>query len=557
MNCHDINYILDSNAAELLPADQKQAIDHHFESCHVCREAWAAYREMSALQVPNTPQALRSRIAAALAPATKRTPKKHLIVGSVLVVGAAVAATMALRVEDGAPELTGHLEDSAPVATSTSRAGHEAPPAGAHPVENTPDINGQSDSTNPRIAAPLDPNTIVVLSTPNRELNARHAALLDRFYREILQHLQSVPGLNVIRPEHVAPFLAAGTLEEEIARELGAAHLVVLSTSPEPSARLSITPVDVGTGNTTGSMRFTAAFDRRWPARLSSDAADVADFIKEGLTDFTPADRSAAIADARTIVLDSSLPPAERVAALENLPQTTEARTDDIVLAAVELATIAPNLRASIWHSMYGVENPYLIDPLIDSLIYDDAEHRRRAAAAALGTFLAEPRVKAALEQVRASDASEAVREAALFALSTVEERDQLALQALLDEELPIRERLGATMLYEGRRAREVTLTAEAAQAVFDIGVGSNDSGIRAWAWGKLGRSGIDNSHFMPVLLDDLADHPNIEVRTMAVFALKYHSTEPDVRAALEHAENDRSFRVRAAARTVLEEIRQ
>jgi HEAT repeat protein len=166
------------------------------------------------------------------------------------------------------------------------------------------------------------------------------------------------------------------------------------------------------------------------------------------------------------------------------------------------------------------------------------------------------PSVEAALEQARANDASEAVREAAQFALSTADERDQLALQVLLNEELSARERLGATMLYEVRRAREVTLTTEAAQAVFNIGTDSDDPDLRAMAWGKLGRSGIGNPEFIPVLLSDLANHPNLEVRTMAVFALKHYANESEVRAALEQAENDRSFKVREAARTALEQVR-
>jgi HEAT repeat protein len=406
------------------------------------------------------------------------------------------------------------------------------------------------------MAVPLDPNTIVVLLISNQELDPRRATHLDEFYQEILRHLQSVPGLNVIRTQQVAPFLAAGALEEDIAREVGAAHLVVLSTSPD-SLGLVITPLDVETGDVTGSMRFASPFDRRWPAELSSDAADVANFIREGLTERTPADRSAAIADARAIVLDSSLPPGERVEALNKLTQMPESRTDDIVQAAVELATIAPNLRASIWRAMYGVDNPYLIDPLINSLNYDDAEHRRRAAAAALATFVAEPRAKVALEQARASDTSETVREAALLALSTVDERQQLALQVLLDEKLPPRDRLAATIRYQRRNDREVTLTAEAAQAIFDIGLEATDPGTRAMAWGNLGRNGADSPAFLPVLLDDLANHSYDEVRTMAVFALRHYSEESEVRAALERAANDRSIRVRAAARTVLGQIEQ
>src|SRR5690606_11629784 len=119
-----------------------------------------------------------------------------------------------------------------------------------------------------------------------------------------------------------------------------------------------------------------------------------------------------------------------------------------------------------IWRAVHGVDNPYLIEPLIDSLAYDSADHIRRQAAASLRTFVAEPRVKAALAQAQASDPSEIVREAAQRALLTDEEVDQRALQKLLDETLPAEERLIATSILEGRRAREVPLTQEAARAV-------------------------------------------------------------------------------------------
>ena len=117
-----------------------------------------------------------------------------------LLVGAALAATMALQVNDGAPERTRHPEDSAPVTTATSLAEHEPLQIDANRVENAMDSNGPSDSTSLPVAAPLDPNTIVVLSVPNRYLNARRAASLELFYKELLRHLQSVPGLNVIAP---------------------------------------------------------------------------------------------------------------------------------------------------------------------------------------------------------------------------------------------------------------------------------------------------------------------------------------------------------------------
>lgn len=78
----------------------------------------------------------------------------------------------------------------------------------------------------------------------------------------------------------------------------------------------------------------------------------------------------------------------------------------------------------------YGVDNSYLIEPLINSLAYASADHIRRQAAVTLRTFVADPRVKTVLAQAQASDASEIVREAAQRTLSTDEEVDQRALPA-------------------------------------------------------------------------------------------------------------------------------
>jgi len=558
MKCHEINYILDTRVPGNLQAGQKDAVDRHFATCRACREAWAAYREVSALQIPQTPQSLHSRIAAALASTEAHAMRGYLIVGGVLAVGAAVAAAVALRVTDGMSEVAQHFEEPAPITQPGSQARQERAPGSTHRVDvaasaETP--SEASDSTSSRSEHALDPNTIVILPVPHPELDPRRAALFARFHEEILRRLQAVPGLNVVRPEVVDPFLRSGIPEEQVARDLGAGHLVVLSTMSEPSAWLTITPVDMATGAATGSMGVRPPFDSKWPAELASDAASVADFIKRGLTQYTPAQRQAAIADARAVVLNAALPATERVEALGKLLQTPEARTDAVVAAAVELAALAPELRASIWRAMFGVENPYLIEPLLNTLVYDTADHRRRAAASALRTFIAEPRVKAALEQAQASDPSQAVREAAQQALLSEENLDQLALQKLLDETLSAQERLAATWRTTGRHAREVPLTDEAAWAVFDIGARATDPDIRGMAWGKLGRSRVDDQSFTGVLLDDLANHPSDSVRRMAANALKQYTDDSAVRAGLEQAESDPSFDVRRAARWALGKV--
>jgi HEAT repeat protein len=65
----------------------------------------------------------------------------------------------------------------------------------------------------------------------------------------------------------------------------------------------------------------------------------------------------------------------------------------------------------------------------------------------------------------------------------------------------------------------------------------------------------VDDPSFSGVLLDDLANHPNDEVRSMAANALAQYIDDPAVRSALGRAESDASFSVRYAARKALGKV--
>jgi HEAT repeat protein len=65
----------------------------------------------------------------------------------------------------------------------------------------------------------------------------------------------------------------------------------------------------------------------------------------------------------------------------------------------------------------------------------------------------------------------------------------------------------------------------------------------------------VGDPAFTSVLLGDLANFPDDEVRSMAANALAQYIDDPAVRAALERAESDASFEVRYAARRALEVV--
>jgi hypothetical protein len=99
MNCQDVHSVLDTHAPEDLSSAQKKDIERHFGSCEMCREAWAVYNEFVAQPIPETPRDLHRRIATALeeqAPTDAGRVRRSIIIGSVLVAGAAMATTLGL-----------------------------------------------------------------------------------------------------------------------------------------------------------------------------------------------------------------------------------------------------------------------------------------------------------------------------------------------------------------------------------------------------------------------------------------------------------------------------
>jgi HEAT repeat protein len=321
----------------------------------------------------------------------------------------------------------------------------------------------------------------------------------------------------------------------------------------EDPVGLTVLAIDGATGASRGNS-YSVLQEPVTGAEMRSDVQHTAAFIEQ-LTTRTTVDLSTRIADARAVVLNAALSDGERVDALRRLPLHSPGAYDDaIVAAAVEIATTSgsANRRAYVWRVMHGVGHQYLVEPLLQSLAYDANDHVRREAAMTLGDFRDEPRVRAALTQVQARDASEAVREAARLALLSAQERNDLALNTLLDETLPARERLYALTISDGRRIRHVPLTAEAARAVFEIATSSKDAEIRSSAWMRLYSSRTANPAFAGALLDDVANHPSPTVRRAAARTLELYRDDPDVQAALEQAQSDPSAEVRRAARLAL-----
>jgi HEAT repeat protein len=554
MNCERINHLIDSTTRLDSRGSEAALIDQHLAACRRCREAWQAYRDLSTLSIPATPPELHARVRSAFRanPPGRRRLSRSVLFGATVLVGAAIAMTASIHFGKSDEQVAVHSEPSSAQGRDENRPGEQS----GVPEANGSDEPAEAKATGEGVADPqpvdsaLDPNSVVVVFDMEDTLDPETSGMFEQFYEELLRQLELINDLNVISPELVSGYQRMGVAEEEIAAKLGAGRLVLLTASAEPEPALHGILANVIMDRSTGELAFFGYQTRDWPEGMPDVAADLVQMIEDARG--ARPDPATATAELQAIILNAALPPRDRVQALNSLAVTGEAHTDAIVLAAVELAPIAPEMRGSIWFSLYGVDNPYLIDPLLDSLAYGPGDHARQQAAAALATFLDDPRVAAELRRVAENDISEALRDKARQAMTTEADRDQAALQTLLDTSLPAKERLAAVRKIRGRVVDELPLTDDAAQAVFEIGMSASDPDLRTSAWFILGRAQAKHAEFTSVLLDDLRHHPSDDVRTGAALALKTFIDEVAVRAALEQAQNDTAYRVRSTARDAL-----
>jgi TonB family protein len=101
MSCNDIASILDTHRSARLAPAERSRVDAHLAACTDCTAAWNAQSELLALRVPPVPATLLERaLLASRLPqsATPRRARLPIVIGSVLLAGAALAAVTAVTV---------------------------------------------------------------------------------------------------------------------------------------------------------------------------------------------------------------------------------------------------------------------------------------------------------------------------------------------------------------------------------------------------------------------------------------------------------------------------
>jgi hypothetical protein len=570
MNCREINHVLDSHRADDLSHVQRDAIDRHFHSCAACREEWANWRAAEALSVPAVPAALAARIQATLrapAPAHARRSRPALWAGGLLFVGAAVAATLALQygLSATAPEST-PVASPPPTPSAQPEASAAAMPAGAGARVDAVATGDAPDTTNAAAevppAAALDPFSLVALLRPEAAADEAATAAAAGCRDAIVDELRAIGGLNLIPDANVVPFEQVGLADLEIARALGAGTTLVVTT--DNGCNMSL--FDTQSGERIAGRMYAGASappQNGWGGFARGAAIEIEETRLRN-----PA---SLIDEARAIVLNPDLPDRQRISAFGDLSlggRAVPGAIDSAVIAVaagIGMTSKDPSARVSAWANLRnrGIDDPYLVQPLLQSLANDPEPDVRMQAALTLNRFLDEPGVREALQWAAGEDPSFAppdrcclitVREAAERASVATPDLAAWARDTLLDESLPTRSRLlplaGGSP--DGRFVLLRDLGADAPAVIFDIGRNEDDPAFRRMAWGALVGAPRDES-FVPALLDDLRRHPAEWVRADAARALQAYLDIPDVRDAMEQAVEDPSMGVRRHALRALE----
>ncbi len=433
--------------------------------------------------------------------------------------------------------------------------------------------DGSTDSVDLQEQLALDTNALAVLPIEILTSDPRAPALAAEAYEAILSGLASIDGLYVIGRESVLPYAGSALPAVEIARGLGVGTILESSIRADSGGVfMDVDLIDARTGESRGSgyllelnpnIRIAPPVPFDLDALMPEMGFRIAEKVESRLFPKPPPDPQQAIAEAQVMVLDTSLSDSERLDALKRVRfRGVEAHGGAVVVAAVQIAMTSDEsrVRAGVWREMAGVEDSYLVQPLLHSLAYDaDEDVRRVAAETLLRGFLDEPDVRSALEYAAENDASERVRSEIRLSMLSETERQEELLATVLDATKTDRERLSAVygLRYDrhaGFIAGPKALSGEAIIAMVDLARTSESSRIRSEVWSLL--SEADDLYLVQPLLDALANDSDELVRDAAARGLVEFLDEAGVSEALEEAlVNDASPLVRKRAGESLQSV--
>lgn len=256
------------------------------------------------------------------------------------------------------------------------------------------------------------------------------------------------------------------------------------------------------------------------------------------------------------VVLNSSFSLDERLLALKDLRLSSDRyafvgrdERRQVSLAAVEIVNTVPDpeIRGHTWRAMMGLEDPWLVAPLTDTVLQDPSEFVRIEAVKLLSADYSDvAQAQSALQYALVNDLSSRVRMHARWESLNEADRQAYLASTLLDTGLSDAERF--ELLQADVREIRRYLDRPSAMALADI-----SSRARPTAQGPLASEStgdVSAADVIPLLVDMMEDQTNeAMIRSTMVASLARHLDEPGVREALSRtARNDPSDRVRMDA---------
>ena len=570
MNCQEIMRIVDELDVGSLSQAELRGVDSHIGTCVDCGEQWRMNLDVQGLRyhTPVVPESLRTKLKALRRGATsaieqRRVRRSALVTSAFLIAGAAAGAIVAIQAIERSSEAVAPMSERTPDEQPAGTAsGEPVTPTTVDDAQNarSPNPAGEARRAVPTAAGvsiALDLASVAVL--PVVLLDTENEALLaaaNEVRADIIRRFEQSGQLNLIDPELVERYYAAGLTDIEIGRTLGVGSVVfVRAEERDGQATISYGTLDPATDRELyyGTVAMT-------DGSLSAAAIRVNEMNAENLVSRlilaaypgVTISREQSIAENQATALNSSLSEAERIDALGELRSLRpEARNDSVVAAAIEIASNAddPNVRMRAWSTLSDVENPAVVQPLLNAMRYDSSEMVRGTAARLLGEYADEAGVRQALEFAATGDEDAGVREQAALAALSDQERFARVRATFFDRNLPASERVGALTSHFGRIGPGLPIDPDIADELLEIEL---DPAVGAtWAGTLLYYADELDPKFVDPLLALLAGEP--EHRAFAANVLAHFNDRAAVVEALERALEDPDRTVRNNAQRALE----
>ena len=284
----------------------------------------------------------------------------------------------------------------------------------------------------------LDRSTIALMPLENLSADPRAGAVAVAVEEQLRNQLDSIEGLHVVGGDMVRPYTDSTVPPEEAARLLSARTFLAGSIQVKDGEwQLDLDHIDARYGKCSqeeadcisGIAGGTGLRPEFGPNNEMATVHALPPFFFELIETTIFPDRRPSQeqirADAEATFLNVALGEQDRLDALSRLsgprmgspegPYSEagiERLRGAVTIAAVEMAMSAdePWVRVGIWERMTGVDDPYLVGPLLHSLANDPNAYVREQAVKALRYFLDAPGVTGALEHAKNYDASDSVR---------------------------------------------------------------------------------------------------------------------------------------------------